>query len=57
MHSHRHTARGLYRLELAFYISSIVMLACWEERRKDSAVMMVHHIATVALIGGSFYCK
>ena len=49
--------RVLYYAELAYYASSILMLALWEVPRKDQAVMMLHHWATVTLIAFSHAYK
>lgn len=43
-----------YALELSFYAASTVMLAFWEERRRDYPVMMLHHVVSVFLIGASY---
>eukprot|EP00887_Chlorella_sp_A99_P006762 scaffold3.g6762.t1 len=43
--------RRQYAAQLGFYLASVWMLAAWETRRKDHAIMMTHHIATIALIG------
>ncbi|KAK2080304.1 hypothetical protein QBZ16_000157 [Prototheca wickerhamii] len=42
---------SLYYFELAFYLASMFMLLWWEARRKDFAVMMLHHVVTATLIG------
>lgn len=42
--------RFYYVVELAYYIQAILALLFWETRRKDFAVMMMHHVVTVALI-------
>ena len=56
-HTCRFGVKAYYCTELGFYIASIGMLVFWEVRRRDFAAMMIHHIATVALIGGSYYLK
>ncbi|CAN0846512.1 Ceramide synthase LOH2 [Linum grandiflorum] len=43
-----------YMCECGFYLYSIPALVLWETRRKDFAVMMSHHVITVALIGVSY---
>ncbi|KAK9865454.1 hypothetical protein WJX84_003860 [Apatococcus fuscideae] len=47
--------KSYYCTELGFYIASIGMLIFWEVRRRDFAAMMIHHLATVSLIVGSYY--
>mmetsp|Transcript_9150 Transcript_9150/g.24651 ORF Transcript_9150/g.24651 Transcript_9150/m.24651 type:complete len:289 (-) Transcript_9150:744-1610(-) len=42
--------RVVYMTELAYYLSTIVLLAFCEVPRKDYPVMMLHHFSTVALI-------
>jgi hypothetical protein len=44
-----------YAAEGAFYAASIIMLFCWEERRKDFNAMILHHVATTLLIAVSYY--
>ncbi|CAN1133466.1 Ceramide synthase LOH2 [Linum perenne] len=46
-----------YMCECGFYLYSIPALVLWETRRKDFAVMMSHHIITVALIGISYVTR
>lgn len=53
----RWAMRALYGCEMAYYISTILMLALWEVPRQDSHVMMMHHFITVALIGFSYKYK
>ena len=38
-------------------VASVFMLIFWETRRKDFAVMMTHHVATITLIALSYYLK
>lgn len=45
----------IYRLELAFYAQAIPMVFFWETKRKDMWELVAHHIATVILIGYSYY--
>lgn len=49
--------RQVYCSELAFMVASVFMLIFWETRRKDFPVMMMHHLATIALIAISYYLK
>ena len=53
----RFGVKSYYCTELGFYIASIGMLIFWEVRRRDFAAMMIHHLATVSLIVGSYYLK
>ncbi len=39
-----------YAIELGFYVQALFSLVFWETRRKDFAVMMLHHVVTLALI-------
>lgn len=52
-HSIPGSVRGLYLLELGFWISCIAFLTV-ETQRKDFLEMGVHHATTVALIGLSY---
>lgn len=54
---HRLALVSLYYFELAFYLASMFMLLWWEARRKDFAVMMLHHVVTATLIGLSLRLK
>lgn len=47
----------IYRLELAFYTQAIPMVFLWETKRKDMWELFAHHVATVILIGYSYYLK
>ncbi|KAI1283729.1 Ceramide synthase 6 [Halotydeus destructor] len=44
-----------YQLELGFYLSLLVS-QFWDTRRKDFGQMLVHHLATVALMVFSWAC-
>lgn len=46
--------KAYYVAEGAFYAASVFMLVLWEERRRDFGPMLLHHIATVALIAMSY---
>ncbi|KDD73621.1 hypothetical protein H632_c1994p1 [Helicosporidium sp. ATCC 50920] len=49
----QHASRALrsyYELEAGFYAASSVMLVCWEVRRRDFGIMLLHHVVTVTLI-------
>ena len=46
--------RVYYAAEGAFYAASVGMLLLWEERRRDFAVMMLHHLTTCGLIAASY---
>ena len=50
----RAKAKLYYAAEGAFYTASVAMLLVWEERRRDFAPMLAHHIVSVALIGASY---
>jgi ceramide synthetase len=47
----------IYRLELAFYAQAIPMVFFWETKRKDMWELVAHHVATVILIGYSYYLQ
>lgn len=47
--------RIISALELGFYLSGGFMLAFWEVRRKDHAVMMTHHLMSITLISACYY--
>ena len=47
--------RFIYRLEGAFYLQAIPMLFLWETKRHDRWQIFAHHVATVILIGYSYY--
>lgn len=49
--------RLMYAGELAYYLATIIMLALWEVPRKDSHVMMTHHVVTVVLLTFSYKYK
>lgn len=50
----RPKVRAYYAAEGAFYAASVGMLLLWEERRRDFAVMMLHHLTTCGLIAASY---
>ena len=50
----RGKVKAYYAAEGAFYAASVFMLVLWEERRRDFAPMLLHHLATVALIAASY---
>ena len=50
----RPKVRVYYAAEGAFYAASVGMLLLWEERRRDFAVMMLHHLTTCGLIAASY---
>jgi hypothetical protein len=45
---------ALYLIQLAIWITMGFYHRFVEERKKDYAVMFIHHIATIILVGGSF---
>ena len=47
--------RFIYRLEGAFYFQAIFTLFLWETKRHDRWQIFAHHVATVILIGYSYY--
>ncbi|KAI8111296.1 hypothetical protein M9434_004868 [Picochlorum sp. BPE23] len=47
--------RFIYRFELAFYSQAIPMIFLWETKRHDRWQLFAHHVATVILIGYSYY--
>lgn len=47
--------RFIYCLELGFYTQAIPMLFLWETKRKDRWEVLAHHIATIVLIGYSYW--
>ena len=47
--------RFIYRFEGAFYLQAIPMLFLWETKRHDRWQIFAHHVATVILIGYSYY--
>ena len=50
----RGKVKAYYAAEGAFYAASVFMLVLWEERRRDFAPMLLHHVATVVLIAMSY---
>ena len=47
----------LYLLQIAIWIVTCVQHRFIEERHKDYVMMYVHHICTIGLVGGSYYCN
>lgn len=47
--------RFIYRLELAYYAQGIPMVFLWETKKSDTWQLFAHHVATVILIGYSYY--
>jgi hypothetical protein len=45
---------GYYIFELSFYISELTCISWLETKRKDHMVLLIHHIATITLIGISY---
>jgi hypothetical protein len=45
---------GYYMFELSFYMSELICISWLETKRKDRTVLLVHHIATITLIGLSY---
>ena len=45
----------LYKVYLGVYSAQLCMHLTWETRRKDFYPMLVHHIATIFLIGLSLW--
>ena len=45
---------GYYIFELSFYISELACISWLETKRKDHTVLLIHHIATIILIGISY---
>eukprot|EP01134_Creolimax_fragrantissima_P003877 CFRG3877T1 len=43
-----------YIIQLGYYVSCLVMLP-WDNKRKDFAELVIHHLATVALVFFSWY--
>eukprot|EP00271_Cylindrocystis_brebissonii_P014707 TRINITY_DN36179_c0_g1_i1.p1 TRINITY_DN36179_c0_g1~~TRINITY_DN36179_c0_g1_i1.p1 ORF type:complete len:301 (-),score=54.61 TRINITY_DN36179_c0_g1_i1:58-960(-) len=41
--------------QFGFYVYGVLALLFWETRRKDFEVMMTHHVATIFLIGVSYF--
>jgi TLC domain len=41
----------LYKLYMGVFAAQLLMLVTWETRRKDFYPMLLHHIASLALIG------
>lgn len=55
---HQHVTlalKGIYLLELSFYVVAMPTLLFWETRRKDFNIMFCHHVVTILLIGFSFF--
>lgn len=49
--------RLLYLLECGFYLHSIYATFFMDAVRKDFTAMVVHHLITLGLIGGSYGLK
>lgn len=49
--------RFIYCLELGFYVQAVPMLFLWETKRKDRLEVFAHHVATIILIGYSYYLQ
>lgn len=49
-HVHPFSLKFYYTFSLAFYIYSFVLLACFEERKKDHLAMCIHHVITCLMI-------
>jgi hypothetical protein len=45
---------GYYIFELSFYISELICISWLETKRKDHTVLLIHHIATITLLGISY---
>ena len=53
--AHSVALRHICALQIAYYVSASVLLL-WEVSRKDQAMMMVHHCATIVLTGACYAC-
>ena len=53
-HSRSLIVSGYYIFELSFYISELACISWLETKRKDHTVLLIHHIATIILIGLSY---
>ncbi|XP_048574838.1 ASC1-like protein 1 isoform X1 [Triticum urartu] len=49
--------KAVYMYAAGFYIYSVFALLFWETRRKDFAISISHHVATVVLIVMSYICR
>ncbi|KAM7538502.1 hypothetical protein Aperf_G00000061795 [Anoplocephala perfoliata] len=49
--------RWLYMLEIGFYIHSFYASLRLDVKRKDTSVILVHHVLTIALLSFSFFAK
>lgn len=47
----------LYMLELSFYVHSVYASLVLDVWRKDSLVMLFHHVLTITLIGFSYAAR
>jgi ceramide synthetase len=47
----------LYFVETGFYLHSIYATIYMDEKRKDFVIMLMHHIATIALLALSYGFK
>lgn len=54
-HHHSLPLQFFYAMEMAHYLYGTVDQLVWESRRKDHAAMVVHHLATLALLVVSFH--
>ena len=52
--THSAALRGWYAAETGLYLYGLVDLLVWEAARGDYYAMIIHHVATLALLSGSF---
>jgi hypothetical protein len=52
--THSASLRFWYAAEFGLYAYGLVDLLVWEASRGDYYAMILHHVATLALLGGSF---
>jgi hypothetical protein len=54
-HVHSAPLQQWYAIEMGLYMYSLADLLLWEAPRGDYYAMILHHVATLTLLGGSFY--